>query len=259
MTGNPRQGFVLSLLLHVAVAAGVLAFTFIKPPTKPPRTVFELVAAPPPSAESSPDDDSVQFSMPAVRPPPPRPLPKPPVQEPPPVAQPVVPTPAPTPAPQRRPDPTPPPPPTISYEDYVRQHGPPRTQPARTQPPRPVTVPRINTTFTANIRETVINLDRLGELTDAEQSALDRWISRLKEALRRSWDKPTALAESLATVVEFDVASNGRFSNVRVTRGSGNRQFDDSVVGAFNRLGSAGATPDGRLQQLRLTFRMTDE
>lgn len=105
----------------------------------------------------------------------------------------------------------------------------------------------------------MINLDSLSGFSDAELSALDRYIARLKEALRHAWDKPTALAESLSTTVEFHVAGNGRLSNARITSSSGNRQFDESVTRAFSTLGSAGATPNGQPQQLRLKFRMTDQ
>ena len=105
----------------------------------------------------------------------------------------------------------------------------------------------------------VINLDNLANLTDAEQSALDSYIGRLREALRRHWTKPLSLATSVSAIIEFDVQSNGRLTNARVSRSSGNAEFDQSVLGAFRALGSAGATPDGRAQKLRLTFRMTDQ
>ncbi len=258
MRGRAGQGFILSVLLHLMVAAVALLIALYRPPEKEARTVFELVSAPQASAEVAPADASVEFTVPAPppqRPPPPRP-PDPTPAPPPPRPQ-IVPAPAPAPKPV--PAKPPPPPPKVSYEDFVREHGSPRTTAPRPSPPRSVVVPRLNTNFSANVRETVINLDRFAELSEAEQSALDRYIARLKEALRRAWDKPTALADSLAATVEFDVAANGRLSGVRVTRGSSNPQFDQSVAGAFTRLGSAGATPDGRAQQLRLTFRMTDQ
>ncbi|WP_442888067.1 TonB family protein [Congregicoccus parvus] len=266
MKRRSRQGFVLSVVFHVLIVAGSIAFALFQPPKKPERTVFELVSRPAPSVDAEPQEaSSVDFTMPRVAPPPPvRPIPVPVEQPPPPrpTPQPVqtpprVPTPTPT--PKREEPPPPKPTPQLSYEEYVKQHGAPRTPTPRQTQTKPIVVPRLNTQFTTNIRENYIDLERMSSLSDAELSAIDRYIARLKEALRRAWDKPTSLADSLATVVEFDVAANGRLSGVKVTKGSGNRQFDDSVVRAFTTLGSAGATPDGRPQQLRLTFRMTDQ
>jgi len=260
--GNPRQGFILSVLFHLVVAGAALLLAIIQPPEEKERVIFELVSAPPPMTEIM-TEPSVDFSMPEVRPPPPPktipvPEPEPELPKPLPVVPVAKPLPKPKPAEEKKPEQ--PPSKTLSYEEFVKQHGAPRAPPPKKPAaPKPVNVPRLNTKFTANIPDVVIHLDRLDNLSDAELSALDRYIARLKEALRRAWDKPRALAESLATAVEFDVAPNGRLSGVRVTEGSGNRQFDESVTRAFTILGNAGATPDGKVQQLRLTFRMTDE
>ncbi|MGH8019833.1 MAG: energy transducer TonB [Opitutaceae bacterium] len=260
MNGNSRQGFVLSILLHVLLAGAALVFAFINPPEEPERTVFELVSAPPPMSAVMPvEQSSVDFTMPEVPPPPPVvPIP---IPEPEPEPQPVVPVNRPEPKP--RPKPPEPkkvePAPTMSYAEFLKQHGAPKT-PAKKKPaPKPVSVPRLNTSFTANIPDVVINLDSLTHFSDAELSALDRYIARLKEQLRQAWDKPTELAESLATTVEFHVAGNGKLSGVRVTSSSGNRQFDESVTRAFATLDNAGATPNRKTQHLRLRFRMTDQ
>jgi colicin import membrane protein len=146
----------------------------------------------------------------------------------------------------------------LSYEEFLKQHGPPKTRKPRPAAQKPVTVPRIDTKFSVNLQESVIDLDALSALTGAEQSALDRYISRLKEALRRNWNKPSGVASTTSCEVEFNVGSNGRLTNVRITRSSGNREFDQSVQAAFSQLGSAGATPNGKAQDLRLTFRMAD-
>lgn len=259
MTGNSRQGFILSILLHLGVGAVVVFLALFKPPVEPVRSVFELVAPPPSEADIASDDAAVEFNVPRTRPPAPQPKPveRPKPPEPKPV---VVPKPVQQTVPEK-PKPAeekPVPPPKVSYEEFVKQHGQPTPQKPKPATPKPVTVPRLNTKFTANLRETVINIDASASLSDAELDALDRYIARLREALRRAWDKPTSLAENLATTVEFEIAANGRLTGVRITRGSGNSQFDQSVLGAFNTLGSAGATPDARPQQLRLTFRMTD-
>lgn len=255
MKGNPRQGFVLAVLLHLAVVIGAIVLTYVSPPKPPERNFFQLVSPPPPAVEAVSDPAAVEFESPLV------PLPDPVVIPPkPPEPKPEPPPPTPPKTSEVRPLPPPPePPPQVTFEEYVRQHGQPQARPPRQTPPRTVTPPKIDTKFSANLRETVINLDNLANLTDAEQSALDSYIGRLREALRRHWAKPLGLATTVSAEVEFDVQANGRLINVRISRSSGNGEFDRSVQDAFTALGSAGATPDGRAQKLRLTFRMTDQ
>lgn len=247
MKDNPKQGFVLSVLLHLAVVMGALALAYLSPRNPPERKFFQLVSPPAPAVETATDSPAVEFESPLV------PLPDPIVIPPKPPPEPVETRPV-----QAIPPP-PEPPPQISFEEFVRQHGQPQTRPSRPPSQRTVTPPKIDTKFSTNLRETVIDLDNLANLSDAEQSALDSYIARLREALRRHWTKPLGLATSTSAVVEFDVQANGRLTNVRVSRSSGNGEFDRSVLDAFSALGSAGTTPDGRAQKLRLTFRMTDQ
>lgn len=251
MKPNSRQGFVLSVVLHLGMAATVALVTLYQPPVKPAVTVFELVSAPPPPAEEGPaQEDEIQFSVPKTRPPPRR-VPPPPERRP----EPPVPVPQKTPAPKKQP---PPPPEKISYEEFIRKQGQPKVTAPKKTAPRPLP-PRIDTRFSPTLRESVINLESLNALSDLEQSALDSYISRLKAALKRVWDKPVGLAHSMAAVVEFDLAASGRISGVRITSPSGNSQFDQSVLESFTTLGTAGTTPDGKPMRLRLTFRMTDD
>lgn len=251
----------MSVLLHIAVAVVAVLVSMIQPPKPKPPTVFELVSAPPPVQAVAPDDAAVEFNVPEVQPlpPPPKPKPKPP-------PEPIPERPKPRPAPVQKPKPKPkppeprpePPPQKLSYEEYLKKFGPPKTRPPRQSKPKPVAVPRITTEFSATIRENLVNLSQLGQLTDQEQSAWDRYLARLREALRRTWSKPPGLAHTTAAVVEFDVAANGRISNPAITKSSGIAEFDRSVLAAVNALGNAGAPPDGRPQRLRFTFRMTD-
>ena len=256
MWSRSRHGFVMSVILHLAVVVFAIVMTFVRPRRDKPPAVFELVSLPAPAAEIAPADSMVDFTMPEVKPLPPRPKPEP-KPPPPEVVIPPKPTPkVPEPVPQKPPEPQPKP---LSYEDFVKQHGQPQAQQPRKTTPKPVVAPRIDTKFTATIRETMVNLGALGPLSEDEQSAWDRYIARLREALRRTWDKPSGLAHNVAAVVEFDVAANGRLSNAIITKSSGIPQFDGSVLGSISTLGSAGTTPDGRPQRLRLTFRMTDQ
>ena len=251
MKGNPRQGFVLSVTLHLSVAAGAVLLALLKPAQEPPITVFTLVTLPPPPADEAPVEPALEFTVPVV-PVPPAPRPEP--QRPPPERRPE-PTPVRKPEP---PKPQPPPPKPMSFEEFKQQHGDPKPQQVRQQAPKPVTAPRIDTKFSVNLRETIINLDRLAALTDAEQSVLDSYIARLREALRRAWDVPPGLARTTTATAEVLIAANGKLTDPRITQGSGNAAFDQAVLDAFATLGSAGPTPDGQPLRLRLPFRLED-
>jgi protein TonB len=256
MHGIPKNGFIVSVILHLGAVLALIVFTFFKPPEKPIPTVFELVSAPPPSAAAAQPAEPIQFEKPPQPLPPPIKRPEPPPPKPP--EPKPIPKPVPKPPPAAEVVPIPKPPPKLSYEQFLEQQGPPKTRQPLPTNPKPVTVPRIDTKFSANLQESVIDFQALEALSGAEQSALDRYISRLREALRRNWEKPSGVASSISAEVEFNVSSNGRLTNVRITRSSGNRTFDQSVREAFDRLGSAGATPNGKPQELRITFRMTD-
>jgi TonB family protein len=253
MKGNSREGFVLSILLHSAVAAGAVVFALVRPAEKPPLRIFELVSPPPPGeAAEAVDDGSLQFELPEARPAPVPPRPKPAQQKP---------KPKPQPAPVQQPaaPPTPPKPKALTYEEFVRQHGAPKAPATKPKAAKPVAVPRINTNFNANLRDFVVDADRVGSLTDAERSIMASYIGRLMGALRRVWDVPGGLPPDIEAVVEVDIAPNGAFTRVRIVRGSGQAAFDQSVIDTFTTLGSAGPTPEGKALLLRIPFNLKED
>ena len=95
------------------------------------------------------------------------------------------------------------------------------------------------------------------QLSRQQISALADYSSRLRSRIDAAWVKPTQLAgvRLLAEVV-FDVSSSGRITNVRLSRGSGNKAFDQSILTAFRNASSAGPTPTGQPHQFSLPFRM---
>lgn len=260
MQGKTKQGFVLSVLLHVAVIVGAFLISIIQPPEKPKEMIFELVAPPP----SAPDVPSTEPAMEFTAPTPPVPVPQPKVEPPPPKPVPKPPPPKPKPVEKPKPVPTPPPPKPVevpkpmSIEEF-RKLNPQKPKPKTTTPPKTVKVPRVDTRFNVNLRDTVVNVDSLAGLSQIQQSELQNYIARLREALRLCWSKPDGLPAATAADVEFHVAPNGSFSRIRITRSSGQTMFDASVVESFSTLGTAGQTPDGKPLHLRYTFRINED
>jgi colicin import membrane protein len=89
-------------------------------------------------------------------------------------------------------------------------------------------------------------------------ASLDRYFSMLIERLRSNHEKPGGLSDLLSAEVEFTVAANGAITGVRITRSSGNSDFDQSVLETFARVRSVGPRPDGKTDVRSLTFRMKE-
>lgn len=273
-SGSSHQAFVLSLGLHVSVTAIVLFFAWVKPFERERETIFEVVqiplgspdvsearapaepafALPPPPVRTTPQPESrPQLSPPEPAPPPPQRLP-PPRQAPPRVVPRESVAPPPKAAPKAAPKAQPAPPERLSYEEFVKQHGPPKARPPRrnTAPaPTRRSAPRIDTTFSVNLSEALRSPGSYSGSSDAARTALNIYIAALNDRLKQAWNNPQ---QARTTTVEFDVAANGRISNVRITKSSGSTAFDESVLAAFRAVTSGGPTPDGRPLELRFNF-----
>ena len=64
---------------------------------------------------------------------------------------------------------------------------------------------------------------------------------------------------TVSAEVSFFVAANGEIGNVRITRSSGNAEFDQSALDAFLLVRGIGPTPTGQGYTWTVTFRMKDE
>jgi TonB family protein len=260
MQGKTKQGFVLSILLHAGVIVGMVLFTLFKPREKPKEMVFELVASSGAAPMEAIEETVRDFSSPTppipvpprVEPPPPKP--KPPEVKP----KPVETKPKPVSKPPPKPVETKPKPPPMTLEEFRKAH-PEKQKPKTPAPPKPVKPPRVDTRFVPNLRDTVVNVDSLSGLSQIQQSELQNYIARLREALKLCWAKPASGGMSLATEVEFTIVPAGTFARIRVSRGSGNGEFDASVLEAFDSLGRAGNTPEGKPLNLRLTFKINED
>jgi TonB family protein len=263
MRPNSPSAFFTSVVFHLLVlVVGVALTLWLNRAPEIQPFVFETVdvAELMEPAETPPPQITVvvpQIVAPAPSPSPPQPAPRPPPtpqpQPPPqpaPAPRPPPPAPTPTPAPE--------PPRTVSYEEFVRQQARQLERNQRVPEPRPVAVPRIDTTaITRDLQEFARRQTAPGT-TAAQLRELDAYIARLIAALRAAHQKPDGLSELLSAKVSFHIAADGTLSNVRLTRSSGDAAFDSSVIEAFSRVRTVGPVPGRRSYTWELTFRMRE-
>lgn len=281
MRANSPSAFFTSLTLHSVVAGLIIFFTYYSVWQQgPPPVIFELVAGPP----TAPDElvapalgnslTPVKLDVPKVELPAEKPEPK--VEE-------VVPTvktvetppasdvvpPPPKPKPKAKPEKT-----LLqelktrqkmSYNDYLKKHPRPKPQPqAATTNPRTGKGPRIDAEGIAQGVKGGSTANKRGggggkALTREEQNELNTYISFLINALKEAHTPPPGVNENLAAQVTFDITAGGHIVNPRISKSSGDKDFDESVIDAFRRVRSIGPTPTGKSDTWTVTFRMRDE
>lgn len=280
MRANSSSAIMVSLTLH-GVLAGLIILTtmFVAQQQKTPPVIFELVAGPPTAPEQlvapalgSPD---VKLNVPKVELP--KEVPQPVKEEikqaepeapvkPEPKAKPVEAKPE----PKIKPAEAKPKPDNsmakemkkkerMSYAEYKRTHPTPKAA-----PPSPIKTPRIDAKgIAAGVRGgSTANTKGGGggkALTREEQSELNTYISFLLNSLKEAHEPPQGVSDKLVAKVTFDIAANGRISNPRITRSSGNREFDESALEAFRKVRSIGPTPDGKADTWSVDFKMRDD
>lgn len=265
MNWKKNQSLWTSVILHVVVLVALFLATIIeafKPKEK--EHVFVMVDPPSPTTHSSqvsqpqpiPEPDLNIPDMPDLQAVPDLPKPQPVVQQPP-APQPMPQKPKPAPVQQSKPK-------TLSYEDFIRQQGQPQPrvrsqpQPSQPQPNVKIDPSRIQRELQEMLRNQP-NTRAESQMSAQAQSALIQYNQRLSAALNRAWLKPDGLSGvSLMVQVIFDVSPSGRISNIRLNPGSGNSTFDQSVIAAFQRVGSAGPTPTGQSHTFTKAFRMVE-
>jgi TonB family protein len=68
-----------------------------------------------------------------------------------------------------------------------------------------------------------------------------------KSRLREKFIAPPTTSDSHRVIISFRNEADGRLTNVRVVKSSGNKEFDDAVLLAM-RLVSMSARPDGKAE-----------
>jgi colicin import membrane protein len=95
-------------------------------------------------------------------------------------------------------------------------------------------------------------------LSRAEQDQLGSYFALLKQKVVTAWTKPLGVSDQLSARVSFHVSAGGTISQVKITRSSGNTEFDQSILAAFRSVSSIGPRPDGQGDSNEATFNMRD-
>jgi TonB family protein len=201
-----KRALAMSVAGHVAlvlllIVGPVLARLLRPPPTREMITFVELAPIPP-------------------APPTPAPAPEP---------EPRKPEPRMSPIPEKPPErPKPPEKPKIQVNTnrIVRK---PEPQPPRPQPQRPALTPeQIRKLLEANIRFSPAGAPA-ANVTD-----LSIYYATVRDAMYGAWEQPSAVARGLRAEASIRVLRNGAVTQRRLTRSSGSKLMDDSVMQAVN-------------------------
>lgn len=279
MQANSANSFLVSLTLHAFVVALIfLGSLYVAHQAKEAPVIFELVAGPP----TAPDEleapalgnTKIKLEVPKVELVPTMPEPEPETATPPePEAKEVT-----TPPPPEKTKPKTPDKPTkpdttlskelkksqrISYKDYIKKHPTPK-QTATNTPRKTTGGPRVDATGIAEGVKGGSTANTRGgggdnALSREQQNQMNTYISLLIQELKRAHEPPPGVSDRLEAKVTFDITASGAILNPRITKSSGDKAFDDSVIEAFLRMRSIGPTPNRRSDTWTVTFRMRDE
>ena len=256
MNYRKNQAFWTSVILHLVVVFALLLGVIIETlkPKEEELHVFQMVnppsqnatqrlTPPPVTPEQMEPTDMELTDIPDLAE---IPEPTPP--------EPVKPAPVPTPTPVK---PKPKEPAPMSYKEFLEKN------PIKEPKPRqaPVQKPRPEIKITPDVFRVpdAVIPSPSDQSSPQELDALRRYVGQISAMLNRAWVKPGSLAgRDIKVVAIFYVDSSGRISNIRFQPGSGNAAFDTSVKAAFAKIRTAGPTPTGKGQEIRISFNMLD-
>lgn len=280
MRATSPSSLFLSLTIHAGFVAAIFLTTyFVAQRVKEQPVIFELVAGPP----TAPDElvapalgnttKAIKLEIPKIELVPTMPEPEPVVQ-----TQPEEQAVPPPPAEKEKPKPKakapekPKPDTTIvkemkqaqrmSYKDYLKKH--PTPKPSAPAPRKTANVPRVDAQGIAQGVKGGSTANTRGggggnALTREKQNEMNTYISLLIQELKKAHEPPPGVSDRLETKVTFDITASGAIMNPRISKSSGDKAFDESVLDAFLRMRSIGPTPNRRSDTWTVTFKMRDE
>jgi len=255
MRANSPSAVFFSLILHGFVAALLVATTiFVARQEKVAPVIFELVAGPP----TAPDELVAPARGNTTAQVTPRPaVPEVKAAPEPEVVETVKTKPDPVVARPTRPSER------VTYQEFQKKNPTPK-QPVATPPRAAPRVPRIDVTGIAGGVTGGSTANTRGggggnALTREEHSQLDTYISLLIQELKRAHEPPAGVSDLFEAKVTFDITSGGGIVNPRISKSSGDKAFDDSVIEAFRKVRSIGPTPDRKADTWTVTFRMRED
>jgi TonB family protein len=280
MRATSPNSLFLSLTLHfVFVAAIFLTTYFVAQQAKEQPVIFELVAGPP----TAPDElvapalgnttKAIKLDIPKVELVPTMPEPEPVAPAEPEVQESAPPSPVAKEKPKPKAVEKPKADTSIakemkqaqrmSYKDYLKKHPTPKPT-APTAARKVATGPRVDVQGIAQGVKGGSTANTRGggggnALTREKQNEMNTYISLLIQELKKAHEPPPGVSDRLETKVTFDITASGAILNPRISKSSGDKAFDESVLEAFLRMRSIGPTPNRRSDTWTVTFKMRDE
>src|SRR4051812_12485339 len=95
-------------------------------------------------------------------------------------------------------------------------------------------------------------------LVRTDGSVMDTYFAFLKENLRKALDKPPGLSDSLVTTVEFFLNADGTLTSAKITKSSGNAEFDAAALAAVAATRMPSPRPDKISDKRSLSFTMKE-
>lgn len=151
----------------------------------------------------------------------------------------------------------------MSYQEYIKKHPTPKTAASAPSKAKTAKVPKIDAQGIAQGVKGGSTANTRGggggkALTREQAEALDVYISLLLQELKRAHEPPAGVNDKLEAKVSFDITASGAILNPKITKSSGDKEFDRSVIEAFLRMRSIGPTPNRRSDTWTVTFKMSD-
>ncbi len=267
MNSTPRS-YLQSVSLHAIIvfAAALMAYVANFYPQEDPseKLVMDLVE---PAQQNSepllPPPPSPQINvepLPQVQPLEIPPAPTPPEPTPPePTPAPPEPTPKPTPKPKPVDVPKPKPKP-MTAEEFFKQN-PQKTKPTVTapKPSKPVNLKPVEVGSNISVNATSFSNVKTNQsssaVRQAQMDAFQAYLRYINAQAKAKWRLPSSCQGiDFVATIEFKISKSGMVSNVVITKSSGNKDFDNSVIAVFSSLVLSG-TPDNESHVISLNFR----
>ncbi|MBC2605691.1 TonB family protein [Pelagicoccus albus] len=141
----------------------------------------------------------------------------------------------------------------MSFEEYLKNNPDANKVKNVRKTPEPSNRPKVDLTKdVAALRQSlsefsIANLPatEIESYSLADQSALSGYIASFKAVLKQSVANHPLRGAKLSALVSCDIAANGRVSNVRIVRSSGDPEFDRKVLAGYGSIGTFSRPPKG--------------
>lgn len=152
---------------------------------------------------------------------------------------------------------------TMSYEEYLKQNpDADKVKNVRTTP-APTARPTVDLTSDVAALKRSLSQFAISSLSSSEiesfstsdQAVLNSYLTSFKAALKRNVSDHPIRGAKLSALISCDIAANGRVSNVRVIRSSGDSEFDQKVMAGYARILNFNPPPQAvALRGLQIEF-----